>query len=82
MENDVCKGHFLRCPYGELEFSLHRRPESFLIPVGFETAAYRLSLSLLFLFYIVAIVVIVHAASQCIWKREGVSISVQVENML
>lgn len=66
----------------QLEFSLHRRPESFLIPVGFETAAYRLSLSLLFLFYIVDIVVIVHAASQCIWKREGVSIFVQVENML
>ena len=66
----------------QLEFSLHRRPESFLIPVGFETTADRLSLSLLFLFYIVAVVVIVYAASQCVWKREGVSISVQVENML
>lgn len=50
--------------------------------MGFETTADRLSLSLLFLFYIVAVVVIVYAASQCVWKREGVSISVHVENML
>ena len=50
--------------------------------MGFETTADRPCLSLLYLFYIVAIVVIVYAASPCVWKREGVSVSVQVENML